>query len=358
MRRLVFADLVFFCALVLVAPATGKATLSFQKIARTIHEEPVEIFIVRENGVAPAASWFSLPAGPYPHAGTPVPELAFRYGVKTAANANFYREDQPDRQEPIGLVIHEGKLFSLPNPYYPSAAFIQGRFVWDIVKASIRATIKAASRTTTEKICAFNRPAGRDCATLWLNNVPNSIAKIRAGKFLPLAPVEKNSGGVGIGTSIFLVDKKSNKLVLELPKRPELRLDRISTVTIEVLLTGQTYRDQWQAVREAVSGSHVLTSQRTFPTAKRAWTESKQPRTVIGADGDGRPFIAAFDGRRNVSRGASVAETWETLQKYLSASWILNLDGGGSTTLLFEGTLVNRPSDLYPRAVAVGWGAK
>jgi len=50
------------------------------------------------------------------------------------------------------------------------------------------------------------------------------------------------------------------------------------------------------------------------------------------------------DGRRQDSVGMSLEELTDFM-KALGASDALNLDGGGSTTLVVDGRVVNRPSD-------------
>ena len=57
------------------------------------------------------------------------------------------------------------------------------------------------------------------------------------------------------------------------------------------------------------------------------------------------------DGRSNASRGMSLAE----LQMYLDGLGLLNainLDGGGSSTMVLRGSVMNTPSDGRERSVA------
>jgi hypothetical protein len=82
------------------------------------------------------------------------------------------------------------------------------------------------------------------------------------------------------------------------------------------------------------------------------------PRSAIGLSRDGRYLILmTIDGRQTgYSEGATTAETGEWLRR-LGAHNGLNLDGGGSTTLVIEGPegnplLLNSPSGKYERWVA------
>jgi hypothetical protein len=71
----------------------------------------------------------------------------------------------------------------------------------------------------------------------------------------------------------------------------------------------------------------------------------RNPRTAAGQRRDGKIILLAVDGRR---RGFSVGMTnWELAQAMvrLGAVTASALDAGGSTTMAFDGKLLNRPSD-------------
>ncbi|HSB40166.1 MAG TPA: phosphodiester glycosidase family protein [Gaiellaceae bacterium] len=71
----------------------------------------------------------------------------------------------------------------------------------------------------------------------------------------------------------------------------------------------------------------------------------RNPRTAVGQRRDGKIILLAVDGRR---RGYSTGMTnWELAQAMvrLGAVTASALDAGGSTTLAFDGKLLNRPSD-------------
>ncbi|MFI7504494.1 phosphodiester glycosidase family protein [Streptomyces sp. NPDC049687] len=69
------------------------------------------------------------------------------------------------------------------------------------------------------------------------------------------------------------------------------------------------------------------------------------PRTALATDGFGRTLLVTVDGYHpEVSLGATRLEL-ATLLRDLGAVDALNLDGGGSTTLVWQNTVVNHPSD-------------
>ncbi len=76
-----------------------------------------------------------------------------------------------------------------------------------------------------------------------------------------------------------------------------------------------------------------------------AWANDRQPRTMAGVDSKGELILATVDGRDpGVSEGLTLAEEADFMRQ-LGAANAMNLDGGGSTTWVINGRLVNRPSD-------------
>lgn len=66
------------------------------------------------------------------------------------------------------------------------------------------------------------------------------------------------------------------------------------------------------------------------------------PRTACGYTVDGKLILLVVDGRQEASRGVSLPELALIMQQ-LGCVEALNLDGGGSSTLVAGGRLINRP---------------
>jgi exopolysaccharide biosynthesis protein len=73
-------------------------------------------------------------------------------------------------------------------------------------------------------------------------------------------------------------------------------------------------------------------------------TERRHPRTIVGTDGS-RMIWAVVDGRSALhSRGGTMEETrW--IARSLGMTNALNMDGGGSSQIVWRGVLANSPSD-------------
>lgn len=126
-----------------------------------------------------------------------------------------------------------------------------------------------------------------------------------------------------------------------------------TNVTFRFLLS-----PDWRAegVVEALGGGPVLVregkpvfrSNETFSAAQL----SRNPRTGVGQLADGRIILVVVDGRqRGYSAGMTNFELALTMMR-LGAVTASALDGGSSSTIAFDGQLLNRPSDKGGRAVS------
>ncbi|MBP2369436.1 phosphodiester glycosidase family protein [Pseudonocardia parietis] len=97
----------------------------------------------------------------------------------------------------------------------------------------------------------------------------------------------------------------------------------------------------------AVGGSPVLRDGAPVPGLD---TASRDPRSAAGVTEDGRLVLLTADGRDSTSAGLTLAETAEQLRRAGAVDGV-NLDGGGSSTLVYRGQVVNRPSEDAQRPV-------
>ncbi|MBL6538770.1 phosphodiester glycosidase family protein [Streptococcus suis] len=70
---------------------------------------------------------------------------------------------------------------------------------------------------------------------------------------------------------------------------------------------------------------------------------SSNPRTAIGIIDENHYIIVVADGRTSESEGLSLYQLAEVMQQY-GATTAYNLDGGGSSTLYFNGQVINNPT--------------
>jgi len=85
--------------------------------------------------------------------------------------------------------------------------------------------------------------------------------------------------------------------------------------------------------------AHVTTDAEVFFGTK---IPDLNPRTAAGVTFDGDLVVVVVDGRQRDSRGVSLTELADIMLQ-LGSIEAVNLDGGGSSTLVVDGVLVNRP---------------
>jgi len=109
--------------------------------------------------------------------------------------------------------------------------------------------------------------------------------------------------------------------------------------------------DTQAGVAESIGGSPILirNGARWFADAANDFTRGRQPRTLVGWNPAGERLLVTVDGRQpDTSVGMTLAEAADLLLA-LGATDGINLDGGGSTTFVAGGAVVNTPSDVAVR---------
>ncbi len=83
-----------------------------------------------------------------------------------------------------------------------------------------------------------------------------------------------------------------------------------------------------------------------------AWKNTRHPRTILGRYANDDLLLIVIDGRQAYwSKGATLERIQEKLQAF-GVQDAYNLDGGGSSTIYFNGQVLNKPSDGNERPIA------
>lgn len=119
---------------------------------------------------------------------------------------------------------------------------------------------------------------------------------------------------------------------------------------IDILAAGladSTWEASINAADVMVCGPLLLIDDAYVSLLKNAFNDNRHPRSAVALDGD-KLILITVDGRSNQSYGMSLPELAFFL-KQIGAEKALNLDGGGSTTLVLNTSkksgVLNYPSD-------------
>ncbi len=132
----------------------------------------------------------------------------------------------------------------------------------------------------------------------------------------------------------------------------------------EALAVGDTVnitvaaKDGWQDVTLALGGGDLLIENGEIHSEDFDKDHGKKanPRTAVGYTADGKLCFFAVDGRTTASKGLTLEELAETMASF-GCIGAINLDGGGSTTVIVRAdsgsfTLMNKPTDGVERKVS------
>ncbi|MCX6138167.1 MAG: phosphodiester glycosidase family protein [Ignavibacteriales bacterium] len=101
-------------------------------------------------------------------------------------------------------------------------------------------------------------------------------------------------------------------------------------------------------ITSLVGGHPMLVQKDTMAalSAGDSFVTTRNPRTYVAINKDtSKICFVVVDGRQTISLGHTLFESATFLISHLKMSFALNLDGGGSSTMVVRGSVVNSPSD-------------
>lgn len=118
--------------------------------------------------------------------------------------------------------------------------------------------------------------------------------------------------------------------------------------------------EKWRDVVTAVGGGDIILNNSLMPDGivDEDHEELENPRTAVGITSHGKVIFFAVDGRRNGHSKGLTLDQLASAMRSLGCITALNLDGGGSTTVIIrnnltgEYKLMNRPTDGTQRKIS------
>ena len=293
-----------------------------------------------------------------------VSRLAARRKAIVAVNAGYF----PFAGNPIGIHLEDGDLVTEPNQR--TVLLIEKSGAASLARLRFAGTVTAPDGTTFAISGLNRRPARNDALVLFTHRFapatllgPDRFEVAVRGRVSPLAPNVEHTGRVTLaapgGGHVLAPDTLvlsgsgagAQWLREHTPSGARLRL------RLQIDGAPERIRD-WRTVRLAVAGGpRLLAEGRVAVNATEegfdgGFANGRHPRTAAGIASDGALLLITVDGRqRGFSQGATLAELAALLLKH-GARDAVNLDGGGSTTLVVRDALTNAPSDGRERPVA------
>ena len=260
---------------------------------------------------------------------------------------------------PSGILLRDGVLATPPNSARSSAGVTLDGLL-DVRRVSFRGTWRGAGQRRALNF--LNKVPGTNGISLFTPDwgvatprVPGAFM-VGLGAFPPATPNTDLAVPVtaAAAATSMRIEPGTAVLVARGNAAAKLQAEALpgSIVALRLIL-----QPDWSVVSDAIGGGPVLVrdgapvyrSNEGFTTSQLA---PRGPRTAVGQRADGGIVFLTTDGRQpGLSVGMTNFELAQALVRF-GAVRGMGLDGGGSSTLAFEGTVLNSPSDGRERAVS------
>jgi hypothetical protein len=280
-------------------------------------------------------------------------QLARRRGALAAVNGGFYLVGGLLPGDAQGVLAIDGELLSEPDRNRGAIGLYEedGRTRALFGRLRLAARLAVAGRSPLE-ISGINRRRGADEVVLYtprfhrttLTDPSGSEVAVEGGR---ISAVRRLAGSSAIPAGGFVVSfgARAEARAKGLEPGAAARLE----APLEATLGDPSER--WaRAVGIASAGPLLLWRGERLEThseesISRVFALARHPRTAAAVREDGSLLLVTVDGRSGQrSVGMSLRELTDLLLA-LGAVSALNLDGGGSTTMVIAGRLANAPSD-------------
>ncbi len=275
--------------------------------------------------------------------------LAARHSALAAVNSGYFRTTGTYRGEPQGVLATKGKILSEPFGHHSALAISNAgqRTRAAIARIDFTAEIKVGRRQT-HAVSGFNRPRAENELIVFtpefhrttLTKPDGAEIVVKRGR---VVTVRDGAGSQPIPHNGYVLSASGTarqwaQAHLRRGARLELRSKLISDpplpFTVDFIIGG--------GPRLVANGQFAAAEAESFNADFR---RQRHPRTAIGIRRDGRLVLLTVDGRQPKQSVGMTIEELATLMLELECRDALNLDGGGSTTMVIGSKVVNNPSD-------------
>jgi len=299
-----------------------------------------------------------------------VSSMATRYGALAAVNSGYFRTTGTYRGDSVGIEVLDGKILSESNNARAAVGLIDRRGRQELFFGHVKFEGKViAGLNVNHAINGLNRPRADNELIVFTPEFhrttlsePNGLEIIvRRDRVVDLRDLKGSSTIPADGLVISTSGSARDWALKNLRPGARVRLD---------LNLSPVEPDQAASLKQATSiiggGPQLIRGGRIEITnaAEKillSFVSDGHPRTAIAKLKSGQILLVTVDGRQpGESIGMSLTMLADLLIEF-GAVEAINLDGGGSTTMVIRNKLVNKPSDatgerpvsdailLYPR---------
>ena len=297
--------------------------------------------------------------------------LARRRGALAAINGGYFLMTGLLAGDSQGALRIEGRLLSEPDRGRAAVGFYDRDGIVRTVfgRLGFRGEIRLAKGKVIS-VDGLNRQRGPSEIVLYTPEFHRTTLTSSEGAEVVIENGRITEIREGMGSSVIPSAGVVLSIGSERAQDVLPRLRRGETVSVETNLIPllPDPEGDWEKTEYIVSGGPLLlwNGRRLEEPEKESVSKvfflARHPRTAVGIRADGTLLFVTVDGRQpGESIGMSIPELTDLMLELGSLSAV-NLDGGGSTTMVIDGRIVNSPSGskgarrnadailLYPRS--------
>jgi hypothetical protein len=290
-----------------------------------------------------------------------VPEMARRTKALAAINAGFFLPTG----EPAGLMKLHGEFVSEIGSRRGALGFAESgrRMFFDQVSAGITIEIARGKQRQAVPLSAVDTVRGADSIVLFTPRFSHDTN----------TPCDGGTEWILEGSPLRVTERRDRLCRSAIPSNGAVisagpgAVERLSTLSvgdrvdldIDYKAVNGTRPSDWNRLPDIIGGVGLLVVNGQPVTdwapekARDGFATERHPRTMVGIAADGDLWMITVDGR---NPAVSIGMTFKELQGLAARLGLvdaLNLDGGGSTTMVVNGAVINHPSDATgPRKVS------
>jgi len=303
-----------------------------------------------------------------------VSSMAARYGGLAAVNSGYFRTTGTYRGDSVGIEVLNGKILSEPNNVRAAVGLIERNGKQELIFAHIKFAGQITSGPSTKKwhgrlargytrkmrvpqskhaIDGLNRPRADNELIIFTPEFhrttltdPNGLEiVVRSGR-IKMQRDMKGSSTIPADGFVISASGSAREWALK-----NLKAGAPIKLNLNLAPVEAEQAALWKQATSIVGGGPQLikngrveitsAAEKVLP----AFVSDDHPRTAIAKLSSGQILLVTVDGRQpGESIGMSLPMLADLLLEF-GAVEAINLDGGGSTTMVIKNELVNKPSD-------------
>ncbi|MEK6279717.1 MAG: phosphodiester glycosidase family protein [Acidobacteriota bacterium] len=282
-----------------------------------------------------------------------VSSLAARHRATAAINGGYFRTTGTYRGESIGLLLLDDKLISEPHNDRAEFGLIDDGKSIEVIFGHLGYAGEVSVGRAKHKVQGLNRPVSKDELVVFTPEFhrttltkPDGIeVAVRKNRVFSIADF---AGSARIPADGYVISAVGS--AREWVKR-NVRKGSLVKFWWRLRPLHANEDQKWRKAHNILgAGPQLIKGGKIDITDKQekmaaGFATDRHPRTALARLGSGKILLLTVDGRQpGVSVGMSLQRLAELLREF-DAVEAINLDGGGSTTMVVQDRIVNRPSD-------------